>query len=97
MVVFISSIFLFDSDLFNFSDLDEDNEVENDSFDLIKVFEVIDEDKGRDEDDELMEDYIAIEGSDNFNIFYVDILILFVVLGVIIVLGFSIGYGKVSY
>ena len=97
MVVSTSSIFSFDSDLFNPSDLDEDNEVENDSSDLTKVSEVNDEDKGRDEDDEPMEDHTATEGSDNFNIFHVDIPTLFVVLGVTTALGFSIGYGKASY
>lgn len=43
---------------------------------------------------EEVDDYLVVESSDDVSVFYVDILILFVVFGVIIVLGFSIGYGR---
>lgn len=102
MVISTSSVFSFDSDLFNPSDADDDDDNEDDHSDITEVSEVIDEDKRRDQDDEEeeeeeVEDHLATEGSDGFSAFYVDIPTLFVVLGVTTALGFSIGYGKTSY
>ena len=92
-----NSLFSFDSDLFNPSDLDEDVcKGEDDTADIVKLSEagesLKESDQNEGESTDITEDLHVT--TDNCSYVSFDLPTLFLLLGVTTALGFSIGYGK---
>ena len=92
-----NSLFSFDSDLFNPSDLDEDVcKGEDDTADIVKLSEagesLKESDQNEGESTDITEDLHVT--TDNCSYVSFDLSTLFLLLGITTALGFSIGYGK---
>ena len=90
-----SSVFSFDSDLFNQTDLDEDANEEEEHSGVAAACSGDNED--RDAEADKNDNVVTTVGTCDASPMFLDVPTLFVLLGVTTALGFFIGYGKIDF